>query len=86
MLASVRPGEVQASLNNVYPHERGVEMLRVIHKVGGPKDGGRSFMDQFRLLVTEVGNAFVDRQSHGPRPAWGSKDASSPRVSLCVNL
>ena len=41
----------------MYPYDRGVALLREIRKLG-PKEG-RTFMDQFRLLITEIGNALV---------------------------
>jgi WASH complex subunit 7 len=44
-------------VGNTYPYEKGVEMLRDIRRLG-PKEG-RTFMDQFRILLTEIGNALV---------------------------
>jgi WASH complex subunit 7 len=43
-------------VNNVYPHERAVKLLRDIKKLGA-SEGGKSFLDLFRILITEIGNA-----------------------------
>ena len=43
-------------VNNVYPHERAVKLLREIKKLGA-SEGGKSFLDLFRILITEIGNA-----------------------------
>lgn len=60
-------------------------MLRVIRKLGGPKDGGRSFMDQFRLLITEIGNALVSRQGMDPQASMEqSRIQPISRLGVCV--
>lgn len=43
-------------VNNMYPYERGLKFVREIRKLG-VNDQGKSFLDQFRILVTEIGNA-----------------------------
>jgi WASH complex subunit 7 len=42
--------------NNVYPYERALKFVREIRKLG-VNDANKSFLDQFRILVTEIGNA-----------------------------
>jgi hypothetical protein len=54
LLLAVLP---QKALDNIYPYQHGVDTLREIRKLG-PREG-RTFMDQFRLLLTEIGNALV---------------------------
>ena len=43
-------------LNNLYPYSHAKEFLTQIERLGRD-DGGKSFMDQFRGLITEIGNA-----------------------------
>lgn len=45
-----------ADVNNQYPYERAVEVVKDIRKLG-MNEQGKSFLDQFRILVTEIGNA-----------------------------
>lgn len=69
----------------MYPYERGVEMLRVIRKLGGPKDASgassaRTFMDQFRLLITEIGNALVCLRTTEVRGVEASLEVEAMRA------
>lgn len=41
--------------NNVYPYDRAVKFVREIRKLGVSEN--KSFLDQFRVLITEIGNA-----------------------------
>jgi WASH complex subunit 7 len=43
-------------VNNMYPYERGLKFVRDIRKLG-VNEHGKSFLDQFRILITEIGNA-----------------------------
>lgn len=45
-----------ASLDNKYPFRRAAKFTSGIRKLG-LTDGGLSYLDQFRLLITEIGNA-----------------------------
>lgn len=40
----------------MYPYDRALKFVRDIRKLG-VNDAGKSFLDQFRILVTEIGNA-----------------------------
>ena len=39
-----------------YPYERALKFVRDIRKLG-VNDAGKSFLDQFRILISEIGNA-----------------------------
>ena len=41
--------------NNMYPYERALKFVKDIRKLGVVD--GRTFLDQFRILITEIGNA-----------------------------
>ena len=43
-------------VNNCYPYERARRFVAEIRKLGATKQG-KSFLDQFRVLITEIGNA-----------------------------
>lgn len=43
-------------VKNMYPYERALKFVRDIRKLG-VNDAGKTFLDQFRILVTEIGNA-----------------------------
>jgi WASH complex subunit 7 len=43
-------------VNNCYPYERARRFVTEIRKLGVNKQG-KSFLDQFRVLITEIGNA-----------------------------
>ena len=45
----------RAALNNCYPYERADKFNKEIRKLG--MDKGLSYLDKFRLLITEIGNA-----------------------------
>ena len=40
----------------MYPYERAFKFCKEIRKLG-VTDNGRTFLDQFRILITEIGNA-----------------------------
>ena len=40
----------------MYPYERAAKFVKDIRRLG-VSDSGRSFLDQFRVLITEIGNA-----------------------------
>ena len=46
----------KAKYENYYPHERAENMSRTIRRLGTTK-GGVSYLDKFRQLVTQIGNA-----------------------------
>eukprot|EP01113_Clastostelium_recurvatum_P020853 TRINITY_DN2468_c0_g1_i2.p1 TRINITY_DN2468_c0_g1~~TRINITY_DN2468_c0_g1_i2.p1 ORF type:complete len:1156 (+),score=429.18 TRINITY_DN2468_c0_g1_i2:487-3468(+) len=48
--------ESRESLGNMYPFERAVKFNKDIRKLG-VTDAGMSFLDQFRVLITHIGNA-----------------------------
>lgn len=48
--------ENKDALNNMYPYERAENFNRHIRKLGVTEDG-YTFLDQFRSLITEIGNA-----------------------------
>lgn len=43
-------------VGSMYPYERATDLARDIRKLGVGEDG-RSFLDHFRVLITEIGNA-----------------------------
>jgi WASH complex subunit 7 len=43
-------------VRNVYPYDRAYKFTQDIRKLG-ISDTGKSFLDQFRMLITEIGNA-----------------------------
>lgn len=43
-------------INHMYPYERSLNFVRDIRKLG-VSDTGKTFLDQFRILITEIGNA-----------------------------
>jgi len=47
----------KSALGNKYPHERAERFVGGIRKLGLLEQGRLTFLDQFRLLVTEIGNA-----------------------------
>jgi WASH complex subunit 7 len=46
----------KAELKNQYPYDRALKFVKDIRKLG-VLDNGRTFLDQFRILITEIGNA-----------------------------
>eukprot|EP01031_Cornospumella_fuschlensis_P033498 gene33498-40530_t len=46
----------EPEVNNMYPHERALKFVQGIKKLG-VNDANKSFLDQFRILITEIGNA-----------------------------
>ena len=40
----------------MYPYERAFKFVKDIRKLG-VNESGKSFLDQFRILITEIGNA-----------------------------
>jgi WASH complex subunit 7 len=46
----------EPEVNNMYPYERAVKFVKEIRKLG-TNEAGKSFLDQFRILITEIGNA-----------------------------
>lgn len=44
------------SVDNKYPYERAFQFNKDIRKLG-VSDSGKTFLDQFRMLITEIGNA-----------------------------
>jgi len=48
--------ENRDSLSNMYPFERAKKFNKDIRKLG-VSDNGHSFLDQFRVLITQIGNA-----------------------------
>jgi WASH complex subunit 7 len=45
-----------AEVNNIYPYDHAVKFLKDIKKLG-LSDGGKSYLDLFRMTITEIGNA-----------------------------
>lgn len=45
-----------AEVNNCYPYERALKFVKEIKKLG-VSENNKSFLDQFRILLTEIGNA-----------------------------
>lgn len=45
-----------SEVNNMYPYDRALKFVRDIRKLG-VNETGKSFLDQFRILITEIGNA-----------------------------
>jgi WASH complex subunit 7 len=43
-------------INNMYPYDRALKFVRDIRRLG-VDESGKSFLDQFRILITEIGNA-----------------------------
>eukprot|EP00602_Paraphysomonas_sp_CaronLab_P007109 CAMPEP_0185031460 /NCGR_PEP_ID=MMETSP1103-20130426/18944_1 /TAXON_ID=36769 /ORGANISM="Paraphysomonas bandaiensis, Strain Caron Lab Isolate" /LENGTH=1209 /DNA_ID=CAMNT_0027566997 /DNA_START=38 /DNA_END=3667 /DNA_ORIENTATION=- len=43
-------------VNNKYPYDRALKFVRDIRKLG-VNEAGKTFLDQFRILITEIGNA-----------------------------
>eukprot|EP00606_Chrysophyceae_sp_TOSAG23-5_P000989 GSChrysophyteH2.ASY1.ANO1.1643.1 assembled CDS len=43
-------------IGNMYPYERAMKFVKDIRKLG-VNSSGKSFLDQFRILITEIGNA-----------------------------
>jgi len=46
----------KSECNNQYPYDRALKFVKDIRKLG-VLDNGRTFLDQFRILITEIGNA-----------------------------
>ncbi|RYH11488.1 hypothetical protein EON65_38685 [archaeon] len=46
----------EPAVNSMYPHERALKFVQGIRKLG-VSDANKSFLDQFRILITEIGNA-----------------------------
>jgi WASH complex subunit 7 len=46
----------EATVNNMYPYDRAQKFVKDIRKLG-VNQSGKSFLDQFRILITEIGNA-----------------------------
>jgi WASH complex subunit 7 len=46
----------EKEINNMYPYDRSLKFVRDIRKLG-VNDAGKTFLDQFRILITEIGNA-----------------------------
>uniref|UniRef100_A0A7S2WHU2 WASH complex subunit 4 n=1 Tax=Rhizochromulina marina TaxID=1034831 RepID=A0A7S2WHU2_9STRA len=46
----------KSEYSNMYPHDRALKFLKDIRKLG-VLENGRTFLDQFRILITEIGNA-----------------------------
>jgi WASH complex subunit 7 len=46
----------EPGIDNMYPYDRALKFVREIRKLG-MNDQGKSFLDQFRILITEIGNA-----------------------------
>jgi len=44
----------EPEINNMYPYDRALKFARDIRKLG-VNDAGKSFLDQFRILITEIG-------------------------------
>jgi WASH complex subunit 7 len=45
-----------AEVDNMYPYDRAMSFVKDIRKLG-VNPNGKSFLDQFRILITEIGNA-----------------------------
>jgi WASH complex subunit 7 len=50
-----RKNKNNAEVNNIYPYDRASGIVKEIRKLG--VNEGKTFLDQFRILVTEIGNA-----------------------------
>jgi WASH complex subunit 7 len=46
----------EEDVNNMYPYDRALKLVRDIRKLG-VNEQGKTFLDQFRILITEIGNA-----------------------------
>jgi WASH complex subunit 7 len=46
----------EQEINNMYPYDHALKFVRDIRKLG-VNDSGKTFLDQFRILITEIGNA-----------------------------
>eukprot|EP00981_Chlorochromonas_danica_P012186 scaffold4610_cov180-Ochromonas_danica.AAC.3 len=46
----------EPAVNNMYPYERALKFVQGVRKLG-VNENNKSFLDQFRILVTEIGNA-----------------------------
>eukprot|EP01038_Epipyxis_sp_PR26KG_P006379 gene6379-8787_t len=46
----------EPNINNMYPYDRAFKFAKDIRKLG-VNEAGKSFLDQFRILITEIGNA-----------------------------
>lgn len=44
------------AINSMYPHDRAMKFLKEIKKLG-VNEAGKSYLDLFRILITEIGNA-----------------------------
>ena len=51
-----RKHKTDADVNNMYPYERAAKFVKDVRKLGVSPDG-MSFLDQFRVLITRIGNA-----------------------------
>ncbi len=45
-----------SEISNMYPYDRALKFVKEIRKLG-VSSAGKSFLDQFRILITEIGNA-----------------------------
>uniref|UniRef100_A0A7S1TNP6 WASH complex subunit 4 n=2 Tax=Phaeomonas parva TaxID=124430 RepID=A0A7S1TNP6_9STRA len=45
-----------AEVNDIYPYQRAIALIKQVRKLG-VNAAGKSFLDQFRELITEIGNA-----------------------------
>ena len=45
-----------SEVSNMYPHDRAFKFVKDIRKLG-VNEAGKTFLDQFRILITEIGNA-----------------------------
>lgn len=48
----------EAEVNNMYPYDRALKFVKDIRKLG-VNEAGKSFLDQFRILITEIGEFSV---------------------------
>jgi WASH complex subunit 7 len=46
----------EPAVNSLYPYEHALKFVRDIRKLG-VSEAGKTFLDQFRILITEIGNA-----------------------------
>ena len=46
----------EPEIDNQYPYDRALKFVRDIRKLG-VSEAGKTFLDQFRILITEIGNA-----------------------------
>ena len=49
----------EPEINNMYPYDRALKFARDIRKLG-VNDAGKSFLDQFRILITEIGECCAE--------------------------